>query len=303
MVEPLHPDLPLSSRNDVSSYLEFLPVPIFFKSLDGIYLDCNKSFVQFTGKKKEDIIGHRIGDVFPEKIARVLEDQFNQVSESSGNSSFEFMIEFPDGRRNYYLIKYSSMLDEKSALAGIAGLVLDISPIKIQALEAHQVHVERCLSKQDLLLSESEGLQVELRENQRELASHLSLLIHSEKNQEQLLTGLQSLRPFLNETGVEHFNLLMKDNLLDSFSENWIDFERKFDEIHFSFYHKLGEICSGITRSEKKLCAYLKMNLTSSDIATLEKKTLNSINVAFSRLREKFQVSSNDEIKARMATL
>ncbi|MFC2101615.1 PAS domain-containing protein [Bacteroidota bacterium] len=292
-----------SGNLNSTSFLNALSSPVFLKDLKGKYLDCNKAFEQFTGKKREDIIGHSAQDVFPDKIAKILEDQFLQICESSGTTSFEFMIQFPDGKKSYYLIKYSSVFDDTFTLSGVTGVVMDISPIKIQALDAHQAHVERCHKKQDVLLSESESLQIELRENQRELAAHLSLLVQNEKHLQYLLSGMESLRPFLDETGTELYKSIRQNDFLESFNENWIEFERKFDEIHYSFYHKLEEICEGITRSEKKLCAYLKMNLTSSDISTLEKKSLNSINVAFSRLREKFNVSSNTEIKSRMENI
>lgn len=284
-------------------YWNDLPAPIFYCDLEWVYIDCNASFERLTGKKREEITGHNVREVFPAGIASVFEDQLQEVCKATGTNSFEIMIQFPEGNKSYYLIKYSAIEDGNMKLCGVAGVVTDISPIKVQALETHQYHVERCHKKQGALLSESESLQMELHENQRELASHLSLLIRNEKKLELLHTGLESLQPFLNETGKEMYKTILKDKLLDSFSENWIDFERKFDDIHYSFYIKLEDICSGITRSEKKLCAYLKMNLTSSDISALEKKTLNSINVAFSRLREKFQVSSNEEIKARMIDL
>lgn len=292
-----------SGNLNSTSILNALSSPVFLKDLKGIYLDCNKAFEQFTGKKREEIIGNSAWDVFPERIAMVLEAQFTQVCESTGSSSFEFMIQFPDGKKSYYLIKYASFFDDTFTLSGVTGVVMDISPIKKQALEAHQAHVERCHNKQDILLGESESLQIELRENQRELATHLSLLIQSEKRLETLQNRFNALHPYLNQEGTVLFNQMLKENLIESFEENWIDFERKFDEIHYSFYQRLEDICSGITRSEKKLCAYLKMDLSSSDISTLEKKSLNSINVAFSRLREKMKVSTNSEIKALMVEL
>ncbi|MDD4412185.1 MAG: PAS domain-containing protein [Patescibacteria group bacterium] len=61
-------------ENDSNIFLtiiEGIPLPIFTRNEKGIYMECNKTLCDFTGKKKEDIIGHPIEDVFPQDIANI----------------------------------------------------------------------------------------------------------------------------------------------------------------------------------------------------------------------------------------
>src|SRR3546814_17116631 len=43
--------------------LDAIPIPVFFKDLDGRYLGCNKAFVSFTGMPRSDIIGRTVDAV------------------------------------------------------------------------------------------------------------------------------------------------------------------------------------------------------------------------------------------------
>lgn len=285
------------------SFFDTLNTPVFIKDLKGVYLDCNKSFELLAGKPGKEIIGKTVREVFPEKIANVFEEQFKQICENSGTGTFEFKVQFPDGKMRFYLIKYNSLTSAQHDISGISGIVVDVTAIKEADVESHSNQKSNCHQKQEVLLNTAETLKIELLEKQRELASHLTLLIQSEKKVDQMMAHLETLLPHLNEAGLEQSKLIRKQQLMDSFKENWIDFERKFDNIHFTFYKNLEELCPSITRNEKKLCAYLKMNITPTDIAVLEKKSLNSVTVAFSRLRDKFHVSTTGEMKSLMLNL
>jgi hypothetical protein len=74
--------------------------------------------------------------------------------------------------------------------------------------------------------------------------------------------------------------------------------EKDFDRLHSEFYFLLEKKCPTITKNEKRLCAYLKMNHGASDVAKLTNKSLNSINVAFARLRAKLQLPSSKDLRS-----
>lgn len=65
------------------------------------------------------------------------------------------------------------------------------------------------------------------------------------------------------------------------------------EEVNAEFYQRLSAQFEGITKSERELCAYLKLGLSNKEIATIKNSTENSVNVSKSRLRKKLKMESN----------
>jgi hypothetical protein len=59
-------------------------------------------------------------------------------------------------------------------------------------------------------------------------------------------------------------HLVKKGELLD---EEWEYFTKHFDKVHSNFIVSLKAIHPNISNNEIKLCAYLRMNLTTKEIA------------------------------------
>lgn len=67
-------------------------------------------------------------------------------------------------------------------------------------------------------------------------------------------------------------------------------FESNFDLIHQDFFKLLDESFTGLTRNDKILCAYLKMNLSSKEIAPLLNISVRGVEVNRYRLRKKMNL-------------
>ena len=74
----------------------------------------------------------------------------------------------------------------------------------------------------------------------------------------------------------------------------WKDFEERFKDVHHDFYEKLDEEFPSLTENDRKLCAFLKLNMSTKDIAAITHQNPNSIEVARTRLRKKLNVSNTD---------
>jgi FixJ family two-component response regulator len=66
-----------------------------------------------------------------------------------------------------------------------------------------------------------------------------------------------------------------------------------FDMIHSNFLSRLKERFPDLSSNDLKLCAYLKMNLTSKEIAQLMSITIKAVEVSRYRLRKKMQIPSD----------
>ncbi|MCJ7756996.1 MAG: hypothetical protein MUP24_02535 [Gillisia sp.] len=72
--------------------------------------------------------------------------------------------------------------------------------------------------------------------------------------------------------------------------------ERNFNEVHDDFFKISQKKYPGRTPNDLKLCAFLRMNLSSKEIAPLIGIIFRSIELHRYRLRKKFQLSKKDNL-------
>ena len=73
--------------------------------------------------------------------------------------------------------------------------------------------------------------------------------------------------------------------------EDWLAFELHFRNSHSQFFDNLRDRHPDLSSNEIKLSAYLKLNLSSKEIASLMNVAITSIEQSRYRLRKKFNLS------------
>jgi tetratricopeptide (TPR) repeat protein/DNA-binding CsgD family transcriptional regulator len=74
----------------------------------------------------------------------------------------------------------------------------------------------------------------------------------------------------------------------------WQEFSMRFKETNSEFYDKLTEKYPDLTQSESKLCAYLRLNMSTKEISDLTGQRTETIEKARYRLRKKFGLNNSD---------
>jgi DNA-binding CsgD family transcriptional regulator len=72
------------------------------------------------------------------------------------------------------------------------------------------------------------------------------------------------------------------------------EFSLRFKEVHGEFYDKLLEKYPALSPSELKICAFLRLNMSSKDIAALTGQRVSSLETARYRLRQKLGISNSE---------
>ncbi len=85
--------------------------------------------------------------------------------------------------------------------------------------------------------------------------------------------------------------------------DNWKEFEVRFQQVHTNFYRKLGDQFPDLTPNELKLCAFLRLNMSTKEISSITYQSQNSIMVARSRLRQKLGISKDENLVTFLAQL
>ena len=99
----------------------------------------------------------------------------------------------------------------------------------------------------------------------------------------------------------ENHDLLQKVNesfeeVVELAKENSPEFLTRFQEIYPEFTHKLKEIYPEISSDDIRFCALLKLNFSTKDIAEYTFVTVRSVQTRKSRLRKKFNITSDEDI-------
>lgn len=73
-------------------------------------------------------------------------------------------------------------------------------------------------------------------------------------------------------------------------------FQSTFDSVHHNFFKKLEETFPELNNKEKLLCAYIKMNLLSKEIAPLLNISLRGVEISRYRLRKKLNLEDRENL-------
>ncbi|MEM8848164.1 MAG: Two component regulator three Y domain-containing protein [Bacteroidota bacterium] len=85
-------------------------------------------------------------------------------------------------------------------------------------------------------------------------------------------------------------------------TEDWKRFEVSFKELHEDFFERLLLEYSELTPKDLKLCAYLKMNLSTKEIAPLMGITIRGVEIHRYRLRKKLRLESTKNLSNFLIT-
>lgn len=267
------------------------PGVIFYLDDSGNILGCNGSFEDFFGVTRNEILFRSYEDILPHALAESLEARFTELSFSG--MSCEFKLDLSGRSRQHQQLLISlTKFGEPSRTLYICTLT------DIPNLMTHEPDNEIKLTASSI-----RKLQADLEAKHRELATHTQLLIHTRIAKEEMLEGVNKLEPYLNVEGRTKLLSLMKQLRRQLNDEALLVVEKRFDAIHAGLYSILEEHCPDITRNEKRLCAYLRMDQTAAEIAKITNKSLNSINVGFARLRAKMNLSDNKALRVYLNKL
>ncbi|OAN43013.1 diguanylate cyclase [Paramagnetospirillum marisnigri] len=106
----------------VSSMMDVIPHPIFFKDKDGRYLGCNQQFCAMLGVERENILGRTVFEVAPSDLAQVYHDADMKLMAEGGTQRYASSVRYGDGivrRGVFFKAVYN---DTAGHLAGLVGM-------------------------------------------------------------------------------------------------------------------------------------------------------------------------------------
>ncbi len=150
--------------------------------------------------------------------------------------------------------------------------------------------------EKEIIELKNQHLKYDLRRKAQELAGSTMNLIRKNEILLDVSKGLDKIVKDVKTTG-ESGSILklitkMQSDIKQNIErdDNWKKFEANFDLVYENYLKRLSDKYSSLTNNDKKLCAYLKMGLSSKDIAPLMNMSYRSVEMSRYRLRKKMNL-------------
>ncbi len=272
----------------VPNYQKFQPIT-FEYTLEGYLTDWisteETSLIAFNNLIPGDYefkIKAKIGDLYSQNIETfsfTVERPWYQSNFMIANYFLVFAILFFFFNRSYE--KYYREKEEKM--------------IRINKNKMELVEFER---KQALMAVENTKLQTDIESKNRELA--VSTMSMIKKNQ--FLSKIKSDLKKTDSSDKIYSVVKMIDRNLNN-KDDWKFFEEAFNNADKDFLKKVKSTHPSLTNNDLRLCAYLRLNLSSKDIAPLLNISLSSVEIKRYRLRKKMKLSHGEGLTEHLLSL
>jgi len=168
---------------------------------------------------------------------------------------------------------------------------------RLEAEKERQLHQQRIQAR-------NERLELDLQNKSREMANSTFNLVQKNETLLKIKDGLQYIKKEVGRQFPEpKYNSLLRliNDQLHS-RKDWELFEENFHEVHQEFFRRLLQKYPALTPGDLRLAAYLRMSLSSKEIAPLLFITLRGVENKRYRLRKKLQLPNEENLSEYLIT-
>lgn len=174
---------------------------------------------------------------------------------------------------------------------------------QVQALEAKEQELDTVSKESEEVISQlkDEKLKAEIEHKNKELATATMLMV----NKNSFIAALKNSIVALTQK-TEGKQASPTDKELEKIVKNidkhlahdheWEHFQYHFDQVHGDFSRRFGAKFPDLTPQERKLATYLRMNMSSKEIASLMNISVRGVEISRYRLRKKLNLETGDNL-------
>jgi len=137
----------------------------------------------------------------------------------------------------------------------------------------------------------------EIEDKDRELVSQLMILSNKNETLQYIKANLnEHIKTCKNEEKQKFIKMINHINSTLLSTDNWENFMLHFEKIHPGFFSRLQARFPDLTSKDLKLCSYLRLNMTTKEIAGLMNITPQSAEISRVRLRKKLKLTRKNNL-------
>ncbi len=156
------------------------------------------------------------------------------------------------------------------------------------------IRTKHSQAARDNLKLERKRLHEEIDFKNRELATNVMYMVKKNELINHISEKLVKAKMQFKKENIPVTEEIIHSLQMNVDSQIWDTFEKRFEQVHKDFYSKLTEKFPKLTKKDMKLCALLRLQLSTKEIATIMHQNPASVEVARTRLRKKLNLSNKE---------
>ena len=168
-----------------------------------------------------------------------------------------------------------------------------------------QFKEEALEAEREMIRLRSEKLNLEMIHKEKELANSTMMIIQKNEILHKLRLDLNKVKTAIpDEQHKNELNVTIKriGKEIDN-EKQWKVFNTHVEQVHEDLFKKLKELSPELTPREISLCAYLRMNISSKEVATLMNISTRGVEISRYRIRKKLGLDRNTNLTDFMMKL
>lgn len=165
--------------------------------------------------------------------------------------------------------------------------------IKLQQERDEHLKQEAFINEQKIIKLKNEKLQAEVESKGREITNSAMSVVYKNELLQKIKDEIASLKDNegkkLADEQLKRLQKIIEEGMNDE--RDWNLFESSFNETHENFFKKLKASHPELVPNDLKLCAYLRMNMSSKEMASLLNISVRGVEIRRYRLRKKLDLS------------
>lgn len=164
---------------------------------------------------------------------------------------------------------------------------------------------QAAFAEKKIIELKNEKLKNEMIHRDKELANQTMDLIHKNKFLARIKDDLERIKVVLTDENLRGkvSSLIGKISKDVDHDKQWEVFETAFDEVHEDFLNRLKARYPTLTPKELRLCAYLRMNISTKEIAPLMNISIRGVEICRYRVRKKLNIDRDTNLTSLIIDL
>lgn len=106
--------------------IEAIPMPMYVKDVDGVFIECNERFCKLIGLKREEIIGNKQYSFFDKEAIKKIKRTEMELLKNGGHKEFELQLKDASGKTKAFAF-YKETFTTGDDIAGLICIMVDIT--------------------------------------------------------------------------------------------------------------------------------------------------------------------------------
>lgn len=180
-------------------------------------------------------------------------------------------------------------------------LILKRKKDKLIFSQKEQIHQkEKALAEIELAQKQKKETELinEIDYKAKQLNTHALNMIQKNEILDEVKSDIKALHSEVIDKNKKGINkIINKINISQNSEKDWEIFRLYFEEINTDFYEKLKTINPELSVNDNRICALIKLNMNSPEIAQVLNIASNSIKSARYRLKKRLNLSQDDDLE------